>query len=48
MGVGLRRACISYANPCVAASYEDILGKGGISGKNSVVLDTLSFSVLVI
>ena len=46
MGVGLRRAWIRTAAACVAESLEDSIGKVSVSGKKSVVSETISVSVL--
>ena len=46
LGFGLRRAYIRFAAVCVAASSEEILGKGRLDGNNSVVSENRSFAVL--
>ena len=44
--VGLRREWFRYTAACVAASFEESLGKVSVSGKNAVVLETLYFDAL--
>ena len=44
--VGLINVCVRSAAACVAASSEEILGNGGVAGKNSVVLETRPLVVL--
>ena len=46
VGVGLRRAWLRSAATCVAASSEEILGKGILSRNNSIVSDIISATVL--
>ena len=46
VGVGLRRVWVRSTDACVAASFEDSLGKVSVSGEKYVVYETLSFSVL--
>ena len=38
--VGLRRACVRSVDVCIVASSDDVLGKGGFAGKNSIVSET--------
>ena len=46
VGVGLRSVWVRSVATCVAASFEEILGKVSVAEKNAVVLETLYFAVL--
>ena len=46
VGVGLRRDLVRSLAACVAASLEESLGNVSVSGGESVVSETLYFSVL--
>ena len=46
LGVGLRGDWVRSAATYVTVSFEDILGNGGVSGENSMVLETHFLAVL--
>ena len=46
VGVGLRRLWVWSTAACVAASFEEILGKVSVDGGKYVVSDTIYFPVL--
>ena len=44
--VGLRRSWVRSLDGCVAAYFDEIIGNVRVSGRNFVVLETLSLAVL--
>ena len=46
VGAGLREAFIRFAAACIDTSSGEILGNVRLSGKNSVLSETLSLAVL--